>query len=280
MVHEARARRAPASVETVALYIHHLAGRGRGYATIRLALWAIGDAHAARDAGRPDRADRIQLLLRGIGRSIGTRSKGASPLGLEDLTRMVGVLHGSVRAVRDCALLTLGFAGAYRSSDLAALNVEHLGFGRDGLTVLLPRSKEDQLGRGRTTLIPASVHSELCAVRAVQQWLECVPCETGPLFRVIQGSRVLDDRIHPRAVTRAIQRAARRAEIVGTHYSSHSLRRGFATVGHANGLSLREIQVHGGWEYMSSLARYIDVPVRGSRRDVVARLLSPEVVHP
>lgn len=269
----------PASVETVALYVTHLAQLGREYATIRLALWAIGDAHATAGVGRPDRAERIQLLMRGIGRSIGTRAKGAPPVGLAELEAMVKALHGSVRGTRDRALLLLGFAGAYRSSDLAALDLEHLCFSSEGLTLLLPRSKEDQLGRGRRTHIPADAHPELCAVRAVRAWIECLCGDTGPLFRVIHGSTVTAQRIHPRAVSRAIQRAACRARMTGARYTSHSLRRGFATVGHENGLSLREIQEHGGWGYMGSLARYIDLPNRGASRNVVARLLRSETAR-
>lgn len=262
----------PASAETVALYLTHLAHRELAYATLRHALFSIGRVHVASDAGRPDRDERVQLLMRGIGRSIGTRAQGAKALCVKDLSSMVSALGDSIRDVRDRALLLLGFAGAYRSSDLATLNVDHLTRVADGVHVLLARSKDDQMGAGRLTYIPLNSHQSLCAVSAVEAWVAKTSASSGPLFRVIQGSRIEEARIHPRAVSRAIQRAASLAGLADVHYSSHSLRRGFATSAHEMGSSLREIQAHGRWGYMSSLSRYIDLPEESSGA-VVSRVM-------
>ena len=95
----------------------------------------------------------FEVLERGIGRSIGTREQGAPPLCAGELARAVSMLQDSVRDTRDRALLLLGFAGGYRSSDLVTLDVEHIRFEDGAVRVFLPRSKEDQLGRGRTTVI-------------------------------------------------------------------------------------------------------------------------------
>jgi site-specific recombinase XerC len=203
------------------------------------------------------------------------RADGAKALSVKDLARMVDALGHSVRDVRDRALMLLGFAGAYRSSDLATLNIEHLTRDPFGLKVLLARSKDDQMGEGRFTYIPVNPHEGLCAVTALEAWIAKSQATEGPLFRVIQGSRVGRARIHPRAVSRAIQRAAQRAGLMDVHYSSHSLRRGFATAAHEKGSSLREIQVHGRWGYMSSLARYIDAPAPRALGRVVNNVLDP-----
>ena len=52
------------------------------------------------------------------------------------------------RAARDRALLLLGFCGAFRRSELASLQLEHLSFDHKGLLIKLPRSKTDQEGKG------------------------------------------------------------------------------------------------------------------------------------
>lgn len=52
------------------------------------------------------------------------------------------------------------------------LDVDHVWIVDDALHVLLPRGKEDQFERSRTTIIPASACAELCPVRAQQRWLE------------------------------------------------------------------------------------------------------------
>lgn len=261
----------PASPATLALYLTQLAKLGRRYSTIRRARTAIGQVHAAGGLDRPDRDTRIRVLERGIGRSIGTREKGASPLCVAELALAVGALHSSVRDVRDRALLLLGFACGYRASDLVTLDVEHVRFRDGALHMFLPRSKEDQVKRGRTTIIPTATLASLCPVQALQSWLELAAHRTGPLFRVISGAQICNDRMHPRAVSRAVQRAAKRAGIPGD-YSSHSLRAGLATSADAHGHSLRAIQHHVGWLDARTPTRYID-PSRGTARSVVAGLL-------
>ena len=54
-----------------------------------------------------------------------------------------------VIGIRDSGLLLVGFAGAYRRSELVALNVEDIQVTGDGLVITLRRSKTDQEGEGR-----------------------------------------------------------------------------------------------------------------------------------
>ena len=80
----------------------------------------------------------------------------------------------------------------------------------------------------------------------------------GPLFRLVYGARVSQDRLSARAVSRAVQRAAGRAGVVGD-YSAHSLRSGLATSAHAQGRSARDIQAHGRWKVLRSVDRYLEI---------------------
>jgi hypothetical protein len=66
---------------------------------------------------------------------------------------------------RDRALVLLGFAGAFRRSRLGALDIIDCAFGKDELTVTLPRSKTDQDGAGRKIGIPYGSNPETCPVR-------------------------------------------------------------------------------------------------------------------
>lgn len=56
--------------------------------------------------------------------------------------------------LRDSALLLIGFAGAFRRSEIVALNVEDVEFVREGLVIMLRQSKTDQEGEGRKVAIP------------------------------------------------------------------------------------------------------------------------------
>jgi integrase len=66
---------------------------------------------------------------------------------------------------RDRALLLLGFAGALRRSELVALDIEHVTWMRNGLKLLIERSKTDAEGEGAEIAIPGGQADETC------QWL-------------------------------------------------------------------------------------------------------------
>ncbi|HEV7819957.1 MAG TPA: site-specific integrase, partial [Burkholderiales bacterium] len=262
----------PASASLLALYLTHMAQLGRKASTIRRARIAIGQVHGAAGLPRPDQNDRIRSVERGIGRSLGTHEESAAPISVDDLERMVRPLQrNSVRDDRDRALLLLGFAGAFRASDLVVLDVEHISFGDSVLIVHVPRSKEDQMARGRVTQIPFAANPNLCAAGALRRWMERVGRD-GPLFRVVHGGRVEHQRIHPRTVSRAVQRAATRVGIE-QKYSAHSLRSGLATAAFAQGATDRDIQMHGRWKDLRSLDRYIRLAAIPNRRNVVTGLL-------
>jgi site-specific recombinase XerC len=74
--------------------------------------------------------------------------------------------------LRDRALLLIGFSGAFRRSELVALDVADVEVGEDGITVTLRRSKPDQEGPGRKVGIPGSTSAETCPARALRAWRE------------------------------------------------------------------------------------------------------------
>ena len=69
---------------------------------------------------------------------------------------MVALCPDSMIGKRDRALLCLGFAGAFRRSELCALEVADLTEVPDGLRILIRRSKGDQEGQGQEVAIPAA----------------------------------------------------------------------------------------------------------------------------
>ncbi|MDI3340099.1 MAG: hypothetical protein QJR03_06160 [Sphaerobacter sp.] len=81
---------------------------------------------------------------------------------------MVGALPDTLGGLRDRVLLLLGFAGAFRRSELVSLNVEDLSLTSAGLVVRLRRSKTDQERQGRPVGIPYGAQPNTCPVRAVQ----------------------------------------------------------------------------------------------------------------
>jgi site-specific recombinase XerD len=133
----------PASPTTVALYIADRASSLRS-ATITRRLTSITKAHqAAGFEASPSSSHHfiVSETLKGIRRSIGTAQQGKAPLLTSDIRRIVGCCPETLSGQRDQALILVGFAGAFRRSELAAIDFAHLSFTKDGLIFDLRRSK-------------------------------------------------------------------------------------------------------------------------------------------
>jgi integrase len=184
---------------------------------------------------------------------------------------MMHALGSTLRDERDRSLLLLGFAGAFRSSELVSLNTSDITVTSAGMRVGVRGSKDVPLSKRVTTEVLRARNELLCAVTALESWLTRLPDANGALFRTVCGSRVTGERLAPRAVSRAVQRAAARAQLT-TEYSSHSLRSGLATSAHAQGRSARDIQIHGRWKDSRSLDRYLSASPAPARNDLAGVL--------
>ena len=153
---------------------------------------------------------------------------------------MVAHRADSLVGKRDRALLLLGFAGAFRRSELAALRVEDLTFGADGVDVLIRRSKTDQEGQGQVVAIPHGVH--LKPVESLQDWLQAAGIKAGPIFRAVsRGGKVGEAALTGHSVANVVKRYAAAAGLDVSSFSGHSLRAGFVTSAADRGADLNRI---------------------------------------
>jgi integrase len=195
----------PANPRTVAFYLTDAAGRYRA-TTLDLHLAAIAYAHRAAGLPIPTTHQAVREVRTGIRRTRGTAARGKAALLTEDLRRLVGLLDETPVGLRDRALLLLGFAGAFRRSELVGLDVEDLQFTPRGIRLELRRSKTDQEAEGRPVGIPYGAVPQTCPVHAVERWLAHVRAvlpgyEHGPLFlRLDAGGRVRLGRLSDRGV--------------------------------------------------------------------------------
>src|SRR5260370_3637066 len=123
--------------------------------------------------------------MKGIRRTKGIAPTQKAPTLTEDIRAIVDATDSGLIGVRDRALILLGFAGAFRRSELVGLDIEDCAFSKDGLTVTLRRSKTDQDGQGRKIGIPYRSNPETCPVRTIQDWIAQSSINAGPLFRSI-----------------------------------------------------------------------------------------------
>ncbi len=124
------------------------------------------------------------------------------PLLIDQLATILVAMGDDLPAQRDRALLLLGYAGAFRRSELVALDVEQLRFTGAGCYVWIKSAKNDPRKKGRELFVPrlptTSTKAELCAVAALERWLAIVG-PAGPVFRTFD----LRGQLTPRGSTRA-----------------------------------------------------------------------------
>lgn len=148
----------PAVPETVIAYLGALAtdgGRDRqpaAYGTVARRKSTIAALHEA--AGLPDPCkDRlVRLEMKGLAARLGRRPVQAVGLRREDVREILAALDRAddPAAVRDAALIAVGYDTLRRRAELVGLAVTDVQAERDGSgRLFVARSKTDQAGQGR-----------------------------------------------------------------------------------------------------------------------------------
>ena len=219
---------------------------------------AIAEAHKAARLDSPTHNALVRNTMKGIRRTIGTAPGQKAATLTDDIRAMVDATDACTIGIRDRALILLGFAGAFRRSELVGLDVEDCAFGKDGLTVTLRRSKVDQEGVGRKIGIPYGSNPETCPVRTMQAWMELAGIAAGPVFRSInRHGHVKARRLSGIDVARVVKKLADRAGLDASQYAGHSLRAGHATSAAIAGASERSIMNQTGHRSVQMVRRYI-----------------------
>lgn len=247
----------PASPETVAAYLSSLAKSGRKASTITRAAAAIATAHRMAGHTSPTTHPAVGAVLAGIRRKLGTAPVKKAPIVVEDLRALVRTCDGSVSGLRDRALLVLGFAGAFRRSELAALDVADISFETAGAVVTLRRSKTDQEGRGRVVGIPYGSDPSTCPVRTLRAYLGAVGAEDGKVFRAITRHGSVGTALSGHAIAEIVKARARLAGLDAAAVSGHSLRAGHVTSAAKSGKSLDRIMAQTGHTSTATVLGYI-----------------------
>jgi len=189
----------------------------------------LSKAHEANAWSNPCRSETVRATLRGIKRVHGTAQYKARPLLREDLFLILDALGDDIRACRDRALLLIGWAGGFRSSELVGLDLTDVEEVREGLILNLRRSKTDQMGHGRKIGIPLG-RTRHCPVTALGRWQNALGRSEGPIFLPVnRHSHVPLGRLRADAVSHILRNRLKGAGIVPEGYSGHSLRAGLAT---------------------------------------------------
>lgn len=256
-------RSLPASPEAVAGFLVAEAEARRAASTIGRRLAAIKYAHRLARLPDPTEDEAVRATMKGIRRKVGTAPDQKAAATADIVTAILMRIPDTMTGKRDKALLALGFAGAFRRSELVALDVEDLREDPEGLRVLVRRSKTDQEGGGLEKAIP---HGRFIRpVALLRDWLDAAGITEGAVFRPVSRSgrvrAVANLATPPRLTTQAVadivKRYATAAGLDASTFGAHSLRAGYITTAAERGADLARIMDQSGHRDTRTVVGYI-----------------------
>lgn len=250
----------PATAKMISAYLARFAGT-LATATLQHRLIAIHRAHVDSGLPSPVSEAEVRRTMEGIRRTHGTAQRRVKALLKDDLLEVLAFIDKQkpMKAARDRALLLVGFAGAFRRSELVALRVEDITAYDHGIELLLRRSKTDQAGKGRTVFIPAA-KGQRCPVASLAQWLTLYGATKGPLFPAMnRHDQVVHASLSPQSVALIVKQAVSRCKgaAAASAFSGHSMRAGYVTSAAEIGLQPYQIRQVTGHRSDVTLAKYI-----------------------
>lgn len=240
-----------ASAATLAAYVSHLADTHK-WASINRKLAAISKLHELNNLDLPTKDKAFRAVMEGIKRTNGVRQKQAPAFKMKELKIVLQEMDTITNAgLRDKCLLLIGFAGAYRRSELVSLNIENVQFNEDGVIISLSKSKTNQYGESEEKAFFYSPEANFCPIRNLKTWMERLERPTGPLFvRVRKGDKITEERLNDMTVYDTVKK------YIGGRYSAHSLRASFITIAKINGADDSEIMRQSKHKTSAMIQRY------------------------
>ncbi len=263
----------PARSADVVAFLAAEHGRGMSLSTIDLRRAAIRYLHFIAGGAVPTVEAHVSETVAGMRRE--AADKGEAPdkklaATAAILHEIIGRIGDDLAGLRDRALLTVGFAGAFRRAELAAIRVEHIEARDRGLRVTLPRSKGERGGKVVTVALPYGT-TALCPVRALRRWQTAAGISEGALFRRIWvpptrrtgdgplpspvvGTAALDGG----SIARIVKRRAAAAGYDPDMVAGHSLKRGAMTTGMDQGVHPTKLKRLGRHNSYNVLDEYLE----------------------
>ena len=236
-------------------------GNTLAVATLQHRLIAIHRAHL--DAGHvsPAMDSLVKRTMQGIRRTKGTVQRRVTALIKDDIIELVLTAERQkpMKAARDVALILVGFAGAFRRSELVSIRKEYITAFDHGVEIHIRRTKTQQ-EKGHTVFIPCAKSSR-CPIKALEAWLMLSGIEHGPVFRPINRHDQItsNEALTPQSVALVLKVATSQAKSAEAAKSvaGHSLRAGYCTEAASLGVATHVIMEQTGHRSSATLAKYI-----------------------
>ena len=246
-------------------------------ATLSLHRAAISHFHGLANFDNPVADKQSKEMMAGLKRKLAkkrpaqTVTRPKTALSPDELRRLVGTLTDDLRSKRDRALLLMGWAGAFRRSELVSLTVADVDTRGGKMTVTIRRSKTDQEGAGLYKSLPEMTDKAICPVAAYRAWVDAAGIHSGLIFRSIdRWGHTHNGQMDGHEVARIVKKACTAAGIDERRFAGHSLRSGFVTAATMAGANDGDIMEQTGHKSSVTLQRYKQMAGRGAQRAVFA----------
>jgi integrase len=293
----------PAGGPTVSAYLTDRASVVKtsgeyAYAPSTISRWltSINVRHHAMELTQPGSLAQVKGTMAGIRRGHVRPTRRMAPLLLQDLKKVLTGIDtqsypAGIIGHRDAAMLVMGFAGAFRRSELASRTIgDVILHSEDGLHVKILTSKTDQEGRGSVKALPFGDNPLTCPPCAFLRWVRVLNAAAGPRSEMIRLLRESSNAVHicqkptpeldrlssrdavfrpvrkngligPNAISGDVvnNMTKRRLEAVGMNslrFGGHSLRAGFVTQALRAGATPLEVMGQTGHRTVSSVEIY------------------------
>ena len=251
----------PTQPKIIALYITNLS-KTLKLSTLKRRIASLSVIHKLKGHYLDTKHPIIMENLHGIKRTLGSRQQAKKPILINDLKLIIKAIDeeqnkaksfvkSKVKAItklRDKALILVGFAGGFRRSELVNIDYEDIEFVKEGVKILIRRSKTDQSGEGIIKAIPYFDNKEFCPVKALKEFIE---------FKFAKTNKGKIFEISDKLVALIIKKYTQKAGLDSSKYAGHSLRSGFATTAAEFGAEERYIMAMTGHKTTQMVRRYI-----------------------
>ena len=239
----------PSEPRIISLYLTNLSKFSK-FSTLKRRLASISVVHRLSGHYIDTKHPIITENLMGIKRVKGSYQKAKKPILINELKLIINVIDDDDKSeekrLKNKALILIGFAGAFRRSELVAIDYEDIEFVSEGVKIFVKRSKTDQSGEGMTKGIPYFSNPNYCPVISLKNWIEKLQLKSGKIFDMSDKSVAL-----------TIKKYTALAGLDSNKYSGHSLRSGFATSTAELGAEERSIMNMTGHKTTQMVRRYI-----------------------
>jgi site-specific recombinase XerD len=259
----------PADYPTVSKYlVYCIKIRNLKISTIERRLAAIIFKHRESLHSIDRKHKLIKNVIEGIKRNFGTKPDSSQALSIKDIKKIIDKIDekndesknsSKKRDYRDKTLILIGFLGGFRRSELINLNYEDIEMDLEGLKITIIKSKTDQRGSGSHIkgILKSKVGNKYCPVFNYENWIKISGIKSGKIFRQIDRSNKILDKLSDRAVALILKWRANKAGMNNSKLAGHSMRSGIATSLAKKGVNENEIKKITGHKSTQMVQRYI-----------------------